>query len=271
MKKIVSCVMLMMMMCVATVSAQWSVTPEAGMNVTKYKGNSPAQIGFKAGAAVSYTFGSGLFSLQSGLYYVQRGTGKSFYGTAYGKGVDQDGKEQDRYIYFSPSGLWYGGADGLGGYYGGGYTSDGYYCNSSGSFFPKDMRVDGITLTEGSTRRDYLQLPVLARFNWKLGEDVRLHVAAGPYLAYGISGKRKFKSMDLSEKGYSSNSDSWNPFGENSSFKRFDWGLTFNAGVEVKRFALNVAYDMGLGKEYKYIDDISIKYHTVSFTVGYRF
>ena len=88
-KKIISCVMLMMMlMCVTEVSAQWSVTPEAGMNVTKYK-NSPAAVGFKAGAAVSYTFGSGLFSLQSGLYYVQRGTGKSFFGTAYGKGVDR--------------------------------------------------------------------------------------------------------------------------------------------------------------------------------------
>lgn len=265
MKKIVSCVMLMMMMCVATVSAQWSVTPEAGMNVTKYKGNSPAQIGFKAGAAVSYTFGSGLFSLQSGLYYVQRGQGKTYSGTAYGKGVGEDGKLEDRYLYFSPGSLGYGGYGNWGGYYGSwGYQGNGY------GFFPQDMRVEGITLSEGSSRRDYLQLPVLARFNWKLGEDVRLHVAAGPYLAYGISGKRKFKSMDLSEKGYSSNSDSWNPFGENSSLKRFDWGLTFNAGVEVKRFALNVAYDMGLGKEYKY-GNVDLKYHTVSFTVGYRF
>ena len=94
MKKITSCVMLMMMlMCVTEVSAQWSVTPEAGMNVTKYK-DSPA--------AVSYTFGSGLFSLQSGLYYVQRGTGKSFYGAAYGKTMDKDGKEVDYFLNFAP-------------------------------------------------------------------------------------------------------------------------------------------------------------------------
>ncbi|WP_304250894.1 porin family protein [Parabacteroides gordonii] len=257
MKKIVSCVMLMMMMCVATVSAQWSVTPEAGMNVTKYKG-SPSAIGFKAGAAVSYTFGSGLFSLQSGLYYVQRGTGKSFYGTAYGKGVDQDGKEQDRYISFSPGGLWYGGTGVLGGYYG------------NGSFFPTDMRVDGITLTEGSTRRDYLQLPILGRFNWEVGKDVKLHIAAGPYLAYGISGKSKSKTMEMSEKGYSTTYDSWEPFGKYSSHRRFDWGLMFNAGIEVKRFTLNASYDLGLGKEYE-SQDIDLKYQTVSFTVGYRF
>ena len=254
MKKIVSCVMLLMMMCVATVSAQWSVTPEAGMNVTKYKG-SPSAIGFKAGAAVSYTFGSGLFSLQSGLYYVQRGTGKSFYGTAYGKGVDQDGKEQDRYISFSPGGLWYGGTGVLGGYYG------------NGSFFPTDMRVDGITLTEGSTRRDYLQLPILGRFNWEVGKDVKLHIAAGPYLAYGISGKSKSKTMEMSEKGYSTTYDSWEPFGKYSSHRRFDWGLMFNAGIEVKRFTLNASYDLGLGKEYE-SQDIDLKYQTVSFTVG---
>lgn len=257
MKKIVFCVMLMMMICVATVSAQWSVTPEAGMNVTKYKG-SPSAIGFKAGAAVSYTFGSGLFSLQSGLYYVQRGTGKSFYGTAYGKGVDQDGKEQDRYISFSPGGLWYGGTGVLGGYYG------------NGSFFPTDMRVDGITLTEGSTRRDYLQLPILGRFNWEVGKDVKLHIAAGPYLAYGISGKSKSKTMEMSEKGYSTTYDSWEPFGKYSSHRRFDWGLMFNAGIEVKRFTLNASYDLGLGKEYE-SQDIDLKYQTVSFTVGYRF
>lgn len=266
MKKIVSCVMLMMMMCVATVSAQWSVTPEAGMNVTKYKG-SPSAIGFKAGAAVSYTFGSGLFSLQSGLYYVQRGTGKSFFGTAYGKGVDKDGKEQDRFISFAPDGLWYGGGDW--GYYGG-YTNGGYHFNSGGSFFPQDMRVDGITLNESSTRRDYLQLPILARFNWKVGKDVKLHIAAGPYLAYGISGKSKSKVMGLSEDGYSTTNDSWGPFGKYSSLRRFDWGFMFNAGIEVKRFTLNASYDLGLGKEYKY-DGIDLKYQTVSFTVGYKF
>lgn len=75
MKKITSCVMLMMMlMCVTEVSAQWSVTPEAGMNVTKYK-DSPAAVGFKAGAAVSYTFGSGFFHFNPAciMYNGERG------------------------------------------------------------------------------------------------------------------------------------------------------------------------------------------------------
>ena len=53
MRKLV--VFVMLMTCVISAQAQWKVTPEAGMNVTKYKGDA-AKVGFKAGAAVSYTF-----------------------------------------------------------------------------------------------------------------------------------------------------------------------------------------------------------------------
>lgn len=266
MKKIISTVMLMMMlMCVTEVSAQWSVTPEVGMNVTKYKGAPSAQVGFKAGAAVSYTFGSGLFSLQSGLYYVQRGTGKSFYGTVSGKTMGDEGEMLDYYINLSPGSLTsfpYGNFNSYGGLpgYGGGYV---------GFDYPLDMRVEEVRLVEGSIRKDYLQLPILARFNWKIGEDVKLHIAAGPYFAYGIGGKGKSTISEISEKGYSVTQETYNPF-KDSYFKRFDWGLALNAGIEVKRFTFDAAYDLGLGKQYKY-GNTEINYHTVSFTVGYRF
>lgn len=48
MRKLV--VFVMLMTCVISAQAQWKVTPEAGMNVTKYKGDA-AKVGFKAGAA----------------------------------------------------------------------------------------------------------------------------------------------------------------------------------------------------------------------------
>ena len=47
MRKLV--VFVMLMTCVISAQAQWKVTPEAGMNVTKYKGD-VAKVGFKAGA-----------------------------------------------------------------------------------------------------------------------------------------------------------------------------------------------------------------------------
>lgn len=263
MKKIISTVMLMMMlMCVTEVNAQWSVTPEVGMNVTKYKGV-PSAIGFKAGAAVSYTFESGLFSLQSGLYYVQRGTGKTYSGFAYGTATGVDGKSENRYVYFTNHGMAYGGSGSMTGYYGQGNMGYG------SGFFSEDIKLEGVQLSEASSRNDYLQLPVLARFNWKIGQDVKLHIAAGPYFAYGIGGKGKYKDMDMTKNGYSETEESFNPF-VNTYFKRFDWGLMFNAGIEVKRFTLNASYDLGLGKQYS-SDNMDLKYQTVSFTVGYRF
>ena len=76
--------------------------------------------------------------------------------------------------------------------------------------------------------------------------------------------------MEISEKGFSTTSDSQPVWKKTVVMNVSDWGLTFNAGIEVKRFTFNATYDMGLGKEYKY-DDIGLKYHTVSFTIGYRF
>ena len=43
MRKLV--VFVMLMTCVISAQAQWKVTPEAGMNVTKYKGDA-AKVGF---------------------------------------------------------------------------------------------------------------------------------------------------------------------------------------------------------------------------------
>lgn len=256
MKKILSSVMLMMMlMCAAEAGAQWSVTPEAGMNVTKYKDGSPARIGFKGGVAVGYTFGSGVFSLQSGLYYVQRGKGNCHSGHAYGTIMGEDGKKIDSFIDFNSGMVSWSG-------YGNWVHNE--------SLFPRDMTVEGFRMTEYSERRDYLQLPIMAKFAWNIGKDVRLHVAAGPYLALGIGGKSKNKVVEMfGNWDYEVTQSVSNPF-EGNGYRSFDWGATFNVGADIKRFTLGIGYDLGLGKQHKY-DDISLKYHTVSFTVGYRF
>lgn len=268
MKKFVLCIMLMM--CVASLSAQWSVTPEVGMNVTKYQ-DQEAKMGFKAGAAVSYTFGSGLFSLQSGLYYVQRGTPEYSYSEIYGTAPGSDGKLVPASFRVYPAHGKYGGGFGFGSY-GNGY---GYEAGSGGSGEPGKpfpLSIEGMRSYSGSTREDYLQLPVMARFNWKIGNDIRFHVAAGPYIAWGIGGKSKSRVSDFSliDMTYSNEHSSVNPFKGNLSPRRFDWGATLQAGIEVKRVSLNVGYDLGLGKKYKY-DDLEPKYQTFSFAVGYTF
>ena len=64
------------------------------------------------------------------------------------------------------------------------------------------------------------------------------------------------------EKGFSH--ESWTH--DNS----FDWGLSFQAGLEIGSCVMNVGYDASLGKEYEY-DSVDLKYHTFSLSVGYKF
>ncbi len=50
------------------------------------------------------------------------------------------------------------------------------------------------------------------------------------------------------------------------------WRVTLEAGIEVKRVAFNIGYDLGVGKQYEgYAYNIDLNYHTASFTLGYTF
>ena len=99
--------MIGVMLCGALAAqAQWRITPEAGFNVTKYA-NSPAKVGYKVGAAVRYDFGETGFSLQSGLYYVQRGEGTIRSGYLSGTAKDNEGKEVNVDSYLLKDGTIY--------------------------------------------------------------------------------------------------------------------------------------------------------------------
>lgn len=264
----------MWMTCVLLAQAQWRVTPEAGMNVTRYKGD-VAKVGFKAGAAVSYTFGPGCFSLQSGLYYVRRGKGLSSYDEIYGTSESLHGGRENTSLFLYPS---LSGMDHW--IYGSGHYGNGYYGGgSAGSaiYGIKDFEVEGIRHYRQKERRGYIQLPVLARFDWPVGRDARLHLAAGPYLAVGLGGKGAYGVSDHSLVGklpYDKEL-SYNPFSPGQGYAaapRLDWGAAAEAGIELRRVAFKVGYDLGVGKRYKgYAYDIGLNYHTASFTLGYTF
>ncbi|WP_287619491.1 outer membrane beta-barrel protein [Parabacteroides sp.] len=267
MRKLV--VFVMLMTCVISAQAQWKVTPEAGMNVTKYKGD-VAKVGFKAGAAVSYTFGSGWFSLQSGLYYVRRGKGLLSYDEIYGTSENRYGGRENTSLFLYPS------FSGLNNWsYGNGYYGNGSV--SSDIYGIKDFDVEGIRHRSQKEHREYIQLPILARFDWQVSKDVRLHLTVGPYLAVGLGGKVTYEESDYSLKGKLpyNKEISYNPFNPGQGYAvapRFDWGATIEAGIEVKRVAFKVGYDLGVDKQYKgYAYNIGLNYHTASFTLGYTF
>ena len=128
----------------------------------------------------------------------------------------------------------------------------------------------------------YLELPLNAVVKIPLENECNIFFNAGPYVAMGIAGK----SVSESKFGplYSSSSETIDfsdddPFTSEiedasySKLKRFDAGLNFGAGFELKYLILKVNYGLGLTKINSTETDNQAndknKYRTLSFSVGF--
>lgn len=167
----------------------------------------------------------------------------------------------------------------------GGYHPMSWGNISTGNGFRLDYEKTSVEST-----RYYLQLPVMAQWSSKLGGDVRLNLAVGPYVAVGIGGRThayvassKYGNVD-EETGigsYEFRNDYYRfhtfegkkvneEFGFDAS-PRLDWGGTVSAGITVKRISFAIGYDLAWGKYHKKQNDWRIRNHMVSFTFGYTF
>lgn len=231
MKKFVLFVMLMMS--VVSVSAQrWSLTPEVGMTAVKRGGSSYID-------EPGYTWNA-RWKIGVGVEYVVK---------------------PDRFSL--KSGLY--------------YTQRGYsdHIVSYGNIYPMPEEQSEVVFSEINSKlnRHFWQVPLMANFSFRLTDHVRLNLAAGPYVAWSMGDKNSFGYMAYEKtgkeygygwKGSGFSDDRWthdNPF---------DWGLSFQAGLEIGSWMINVGYDASLGKEYEY-DSVDLKYHTFSLSVGYKF
>lgn len=98
-------------------------------------------------------------------------------------------------------------------------------------------------------RLNYVEVPLLAVFNIKGGDNVNFEFQAGGYMAYGIGGKTKVQSAveylpethSVSPKYVKEKS-----FAGNCKEDKFDAGVNAGFGVNIHRFYIGVAYDFGL-------------------------
>lgn len=98
-----------------------------------------------------------------------------------------------------------------------------------------------------SASQNYVQLPVLLSYYWRMGESRYVVMAAGPYVAYGVSGKQK-------TKGDTEQSGAQKLYYERKTFEepgthRFDAGIEAFAGYQFPSgLTLGVEADFGLAK-----------------------
>lgn len=98
-----------------------------------------------------------------------------------------------------------------------------------------------------SASQNYVQLPVLLSYYWRMGESRYVVMAAGPYVAYGVSGKQKTKG-DTEQSGAQKLYYERKTFDEPGTH-RFDAGIEAFAGYQFPSgLTLGVEADFGLAK-----------------------
>ena len=139
----------------------------------------------------------------------------------------------------------------------------------------------GVSITNtGSISPLYLEIPINAYYKLNVG-NYKVHLFAGPYLAFAIGGKAENKftatglpsGTTLASLGLKDTSADIK-FGtaDDSDMKGTDFGLNIGAGVEVKNMLISLQYGMGLSNlDPKGASATSMKNNVLGLSVAYMF
>lgn len=113
----------------------------------------------------------------------------------------------------------------------------------------------------------YLELPILASYRYNFSDNLQWEVNAGPYLAFGLGGKKK---NEVSGKGFSQeDEDDFFGKSDDGKAKRFDMGLQFGTGITFQQhYCIGIAYELGLTELHK---DDKDKNNNFMINLGYKF
>lgn len=123
----------------------------------------------------------------------------------------------------------------------------------------------GSVSAEATVNPMYLQLPVHYAYKIDVSPGTRVVLHAGPYAAYGVGGKTKFKGS-LGENTVET--DGENVFGDDKLLKPFDAGLGLGVGVELGQIIFDLGWDMGL---VNVANSGTAKTQNAYLSVGYKF
>jgi len=117
----------------------------------------------------------------------------------------------------------------------------------------KGAKIDLGTLGEIAFNPYYLEIPVHMGYQYAVNDRLLFFANAGPYVAYGLTGKIKADMAFTSD-------ESENIF-EDENLQRFDFGAGFRIGMELHhKLQLSAGYDFGFisvysGEGYAGYDD----------------
>ncbi len=137
------------------------------------------------------------------------------------------------------------------------YIQPGLYFTQKGYKFKEQSFWDDEEESwKTSMNPTYMEIPILISGRYNINSNVQLQVSFGPYLAVGLGGKFK----DTEREGPYKYEDTYKIFkkerdddysdkddDEGLGYKRFDAGLSFGAGVLLKKhYFIGFQYELGL-------------------------
>lgn len=124
------------------------------------------------------------------------------------------------------------------------------------------------TLTKVRANQNYFQMPLLAALHIGTTSNFDLVFTAGPYIAYGVSGKSETEIDALTV--------SWDTFDDlylngqyiSNGFNRFDAGIQLGLGLDFRKWTVGLDSDLSFCKV---VPGLSPYNYGVFFTLGYKF
>jgi Outer membrane protein beta-barrel domain len=107
-------------------------------------------------------------------------------------------------------------------------------------FIEKGGKYSNSPVTE-TIGLNYIELPIVALYQYEIMDDGFIFGGLGPYFAYGIGGKDKYDDGNTT-----TTSSSFGGGSGGDGFKRFDFGLQFTAGYRIScMLSASLAYEIG--------------------------
>lgn len=131
-------------------------------------------------------------------------------------------------------------------------VANGLYLDAAALLSSKGAKTDMGDLGNQKISANYLEIPIHIGYKYAVNDNFSVFGSFGPYFGYGLFGKTKVEELDYDDDyELIKTSSKYDTFG-NDGLKRFDCGLGFNIGVELKKtYRVSLGYDFGLTETYK--------------------
>jgi hypothetical protein len=116
----------------------------------------------------------------------------------------------------------------------------------------------------------YFDIPLTAKVSFDAG-GVKIYGLFGPYLGMGLTGKYKWEETYAGDTESDEESVEWGSDADEDHLKRFDFGLTMGAGVEISSIQIGLTYGLGLANISSADDEEQVNNRVLGISFGYKF